>query len=108
MKNSLPHQHITNLSQGAATKRYSVIYLHDEEYHQIGCDTYLQAQTILEGLSADAAQKPVGIFDAKTELFEWEPERQQLYNQASIGEQGKRAEEIINIAQVLRLHDNTN
>ncbi|WP_247236487.1 hypothetical protein [Telluribacter sp. SYSU D00476] len=108
MKNSLPEQPITNLPQGTDIKRYSVLYLLQEQYCHTGCITYLQAQALLEGMSAETGQTPVGIYDAKTELFEWEPDRKLLYNQASIGEQGKRAEEMIRIVQELRLHDSNN
>ena len=107
MKNSPPEQPITNLPQGTDIKRYSVLYLRHEQYHHIDCITYLQAQTLLEGMSSDADQVPIGIYDAKTELFEWEPDRRHLYSQASIGEQGKRAEEMIRIVQELRLHDSS-
>ncbi|WP_247236468.1 hypothetical protein [Telluribacter sp. SYSU D00476] len=85
--------------------RFSVLYLRHDQYHHVGCSTYQQAQTMLESLAEEEERAPVGIYDDKTELFEWEPNGQQVYNQASIGEQGKRAEEIIRIAQSLRRRD---
>lgn len=85
--------------------RFSVLYLRHDQYHHVGCSTYQQAQTMLESLAADEERTPVGIYDDKTELFEWEPDGQRDYDQASIGEQGKRAEEVIRIAQSLRRRD---
>ena len=86
-------------------KRFSVIYLLKEQYHHIGCATHSDAQVVLQNLSTDKKRKPVGIYDAKTELFEWDPTRQQDYNQANMEEQGKRGEHIITIAQALRRRD---
>ena len=88
-------------------KRYSVLYLLKEQYQHVGCATYSEAQSILQQLVKDTKRTPVGIYDDKTELFEWEPVRQQEYNQAAIGEQGKLADQIIPIAQALRHRDST-
>ena len=46
--------------------------------------------------------KPIGIHDAKTELFVWEPARQRQYDKASIEKQGKLGEQIDRIVQTLR------
>lgn len=86
-------------------KRFSVIYLLREQYHHIACSTQAEAKSILQRLSADGRRKPIGIYDAKTELFEWEPTRQQNYNQAGIEEQGRQGDQIITIAQALRRRD---
>ncbi|QJW90018.1 hypothetical protein HNV11_11845 [Spirosoma taeanense] len=86
-------------------KRYSVLYLLQEQYHHIGCTSYAQARTVLQTLLQDSRRTPVGIYDAKTELFEWEPGGQQAYNQASIEEQSRQAEQVITIAQALRRRD---
>ncbi|QJW90020.1 hypothetical protein HNV11_11855 [Spirosoma taeanense] len=83
-------------------KRYSVLYLLQEQYHHIGCTSYAQARTVLQTLLQDSRRTPVGIYDAKTELFEWEPGGQQAYNQASIEEQSRQAEQVITIAQAIR------
>jgi hypothetical protein len=85
--------------------RFSVLYLLRGQYQHVGANAYGQAQAILRQLKADKRRMPVGVYDAKTELFEWEPSRQHDYEQATIEEQGKRAEEIITIAQALRQRD---
>lgn len=86
-------------------KRFSVLYLLRERYHHIGCATHSEAKTLLQNLSADRKRLPVGIYDDKTELFEWEPIRQREYNQAGIEDQGKLGDQIITIAQALRRRD---
>jgi hypothetical protein len=86
-------------------KRYSVLYMLREQYHHIGCTTHSEAKSVLQKLLTDTRRTPVGIYDAKTELFEWEPTRQYTYNGADIQEQGKLADQIITIAQALRRRD---
>jgi len=55
----------------------------------------------LEQLSTINQSTPIGIYDAKTELFHWEPVQQQFYNQSSISEQARLASQVIGIAQSL-------
>ncbi len=86
-------------------KRFSVLYLFKEQYHHVGCDTHTEAKTILQKLTTDSERTAVGIYDAKTELFEWEPTRQRAYNQAGIAEQGKLGDQIITIVEALRRRD---
>ncbi|WP_229367848.1 hypothetical protein [Telluribacter humicola] len=93
------------LESNGDKNRFSVLYQRHDQYHHMGCATFQQALAQLESLTTDEERTPIGIYDAKTELFEWEPARQQDYNQASIGEQGKQAEEIIRIVQSLRRRD---
>ncbi|MBD2705220.1 hypothetical protein IC229_31655 [Spirosoma sp. BT702] len=85
--------------------RFSVIYLLRKQYHHIDCETHSEADIILEQLSAQEEHKPIGIYDAKTELFYWEPVRQHQYDKATIERQGKIATHIIQIAQSLRSRD---
>ncbi|MDB5241618.1 MAG: hypothetical protein JWP57_2243 [Spirosoma sp.] len=86
-------------------KRFSVIYLLREQYHHIACNTRSEAFDVLRKLQLDIKRTPVGVYDAKTELFEWEPTRQHTYNGANIQEQSKLADQIITIAQALRHRD---
>ena len=86
-------------------KRYSVLYLLNEQYHHIGSHTQEEARTILEKLATDKRRIAIGVYDAKTELIEWAPPHQIVYDQDSIGGQGKRANQIITIAQALRRRD---
>jgi hypothetical protein len=85
--------------------RFSVLYTRKGQYHHIGSATHSEAMSILQNLSTNSKRVPVGIYDAKTELFEWEPSLQHTYNQSNIEEQGKLADQIITIAQALRRRD---
>lgn len=85
--------------------RYSVIYLLRKKYHQYYCETQAEAETLLRDLATQEGYKPIGVYDAKTELFEWEPTRQHQYDNATIERQGKLGDHMIHIAQTLRMHD---
>ncbi|SOD79219.1 hypothetical protein [Spirosoma fluviale] len=87
--------------------RYSVVYLLRKQYYHICCRTNSEAISVLEHLFSLEEHTPIGIYDAKTELFYWEPQRQYDYNRAQIEEQGKLADQIIRIAQALRLANQT-
>jgi hypothetical protein len=86
-------------------RRYSVVYLLREQYRQLNCSTREQAREALNLLLEDEDRTPVGIYDDKTELFEWEHSLREEYEKASMKEQGQRGAEIINIAQALRRRD---
>lgn len=75
------------------------------QYHHSICSTHQEAVSILQNVSSNPKRIPVGIYDDKTELFEWETSRQQAYNQGDIEEQGKLANQIISVAQALRRRD---
>lgn len=85
--------------------RFSVLYMLNGQYHHLGAATQSEAMSVLQNLAKNTKRVPVGIYDAKTELFEWEPGRQKEYNQGDIEEQGKLAGQIITIAQALRRRD---
>ena len=86
-------------------KRYSLIYLLKDQYQHIGFVTHDEAQSVMAQLLTNPKRKPVGIYDDKTELFEWAPAYQPHYNQASTEEQAARGNDIIAIAQALRRRD---
>lgn len=85
--------------------RFSVLYQFKDQYYHIGRNTQAEAKALLQLVAADPRRSPIGIFDAKTELFEWAPHYQQQMDQATIGEQGSRGNHIISIAQALRRRD---
>ncbi|GAB4030006.1 hypothetical protein [Spirosoma gilvum] len=82
--------------------RFSVIYLLKKQYHHIECATHAEADALLAQLFTQDGYRPIGVYDAKTELFYWEPTRQHQYDKASIEKQGKLATQMIRIAQTLR------
>ena len=85
--------------------RFSVIYLLKKHYNHAYCETHAEATALLQTMLMQEEAKPVGIYDAKTELFYWEPMQQRRYNQSGIEEQGKLGERMITIAQQLRQRD---
>ncbi|GAB3903545.1 hypothetical protein GCM10028803_32200 [Larkinella knui] len=85
--------------------RFSVIYQFKKQYYHIFCETHSEADTVLRKLFTKKKKIPVGIYDAKTELFFWEPIRQQKFDRLTLEEQGRVGNEIITIAQTLRSND---
>ncbi|MFN8347543.1 MAG: hypothetical protein U0X91_21245 [Spirosomataceae bacterium] len=81
--------------------RFSILYLLQEKYRHITYPTRSEAYAALENFSAHHSGNPIGVYDAKTELFYWEIPQFE-YNKMSIAEQGKRGNEVINIIQELR------
>lgn len=88
-------------------KRYSLIYLLKDQYQHIGFDKHPDAKVVLEQLINDPKRTPIGIYDAKTELFDWVPAYQAHFDQASIEEQAQHGNGIITIAQALRRRDSS-
>ncbi|MEZ0485251.1 hypothetical protein [Fibrella aquatica] len=86
-------------------KRYSVVYLLKDQYQHIGFANHADAELLLKQLVTDNRRTPVGIYDAKTELFNWAPSHQAQYNSASTEEQARRGNDIIAITQALRRRD---
>lgn len=85
--------------------RFSILYLLNEQYHHVGSNSHDEAVALLAKLQATTKRIPVGIYDAKTELFEWGPNQEEQYNRADIEEQGRMGKQIITIAQALRRRD---
>ncbi|MEZ0539782.1 hypothetical protein [Fibrella arboris] len=88
-------------------KRYSLIYLLKDQYQHIGFDTSTEAQATLQQLLASSKRVPVGIYDAKTELFDWAPAYQPHMNQADTEELARLGHAIISIVQALRRRDSS-
>ena len=88
--------------------RFSVIYLFQKQFYHIPSATYAEADDLLNHLLSQENCKPIGIYDAKTELFVWEPSRQHAYDMASFEQQGKSDEHMVQIAQTLRQRDEAN
>lgn len=85
--------------------RFSVLYLLRERHQHIICQTLEEARSVLHTIAASKGRIPIGIYDAKTELFEWESGQQRQHTEAGISEQGNVDEQIITISQALRRRD---
>lgn len=86
-------------------KRFSVVYRLKDQYHHVPCHTFIKATILLRKAHSTPFGKPIGIYDAKTELFQWGPMQQQLHKALSVGEQGRQGSAIINQVQTLRDKD---
>jgi hypothetical protein len=79
--------------------RFVVLYLHQDVYYPIACQTQREAYACLEKIFRLEGSTPVGVYDAKTELLHWETTRQHPYDQLSVEEQGRLGHQLIAIAQ---------
>lgn len=82
--------------------RFSILYLLKGQYYHITYPTRLEAENALNHYPPTQKGMPLGMYDAKTELFSWGASRQTEYNHLSIEEQGRRGNEIIKIVESLR------
>jgi hypothetical protein len=94
-------------NQEVSENRYSVLYTLNAQYHHIGCSSQAEAQSILGMLMTDGNRIPVGIYDEKTDSFEWEIIGQYFHSQDPISEQYSRMDEILTIARALRRRDSS-
>ncbi|WP_229209447.1 hypothetical protein [Dyadobacter koreensis] len=106
-KNLLSGDSAASKSYEVSENRYSVLYKLKSQYHHVGCSSQAQAQSTLSTLMTDENRIPVGIYDAKTDLFEWEIVGQYFHSQDPISEQRRRLDEVLTIARALRRRDSS-
>ena len=94
-------------SKEISENRYSVLYKLKSQYHHVGCSSQAEAQSVLGILMTDENRIPVGIYDAKTDSFEWEIIGQYFHSQDPISEQHSRLDEILTISRALRRRDSS-
>lgn len=82
--------------------RFSILYLFKGSFYHRTYTTRLEAEEAIKNFVQVSKGLPLGIYDAKTELFIWETAREKEYNQLAIEEQGRRGNEIISIIEKLR------
>jgi hypothetical protein len=92
-------------NQDVFENRYSVLYTINGQYHHLGCSSQSEAQSSLGILMTDGNRIPVGIYDAKTDLFEWEIIGQYFHSQDPISDQRHRLNEVLTISRALRRRD---
>ena len=83
--------------------RFSILYKTKGKYHQMSYATRLEADTVVQKCVRSKRKIPIGIYDAKTELFSWT--KQVEYNQLPPEQQGKKGNEMILIVQHLRAQE---
>ena len=91
----------------SSKNRYSVIYSLKAQYHHVGCSSQEEAQAVLGMLMSDGNRIPVGIYDSKTDQFEWEIIGQYFHSQDPISDQRRRQDEILIISRALRRRDSS-
>jgi len=97
----------TDKINGSSENRYSVLYKLKSQYHHVGCSSEVDAQAVLSMLMTDGNRIPVGIYDAQTDLFEWEIVGQYFHSQDPASEQNRRLAEVLTIARALRRRDSS-
>ncbi|GGM86552.1 hypothetical protein GCM10010967_18580 [Dyadobacter beijingensis] len=85
--------------------RYSVLYTLNDQYQHIGCPTQEEAQLIQGLMLTDENRVPVGIYDSRTDSFEWEIVGEYLTARGQEEHQRNRQEAIVTIARALRRRD---
>ncbi len=91
--------------EGYSENRYSVIYTLNEQYQHVGCPTQEEAQLVQSLMLTDENRVPVGIYDSRTDSFEWEIVGEYLAARGSDEHQRNREEVILTIARALRRRD---
>ncbi|WP_428667682.1 hypothetical protein [Runella sp.] len=82
--------------------RFSVLYTLRKQYHHLSYSTRQEAEAVLEKISRSRRGTPIGIYDAKTELFFWERSRQKKHSLLTLGKQAKEEDSVISVVQNLR------
>jgi hypothetical protein len=92
---------------GDFENRYSVLYTLADQYHHVGCSTQEEAQLVLSLMLTDENRVAVGIYDSKTDEFEWEIVAEYLAGKGAANERHGRQERILTIARALRRRDSS-
>ena len=88
-----------------SANRYSVLYTLNDQYQHVGCPTQEEAQLVQSLMLTDENRVPVGIYDSRTDSFEWEIVGEYLGGQGSDEHQRNREEAILTVARALRRRD---
>lgn len=88
-----------------SANRYSVLYTLNDQYQHVGCPTQEEAQLVQSLMLTDENRVPVGIYDSRTDSFEWEIVGEYLAAKDSDDDQRDREEAILTIARALRRRD---
>ncbi len=87
--------------------RYSVLYTVNGQYQHIGCSSQEESQKVMANMMTDEFRIPIGIYDEKTDLFEWEMIGQYFHSMDPIEDQRDRHNEVMNVVRALRRRDSS-
>jgi hypothetical protein len=96
-----------NQSQEFTTNRYSVLYTLKGQYQHVGCSSEEEAQYVLGTLMTDGNRIPIGIYDSKTDIFEWEIIGQYFHSQDLMSNPEERLQEALTVSKALRRRDSS-
>jgi hypothetical protein len=88
-----------------STNRYSVLYTLKGQYQHVGCSSQEEAQHVLGSLMTDGNRIPIGIYDSKTDTFEWEIIGQYFHSQDLMSNPEERMQEALTVSKALRRRD---
>ncbi|KAA0992948.1 hypothetical protein [Dyadobacter aurulentus] len=88
-----------------STNRYSVLYTLKGQYQHVGCSSEEEAQYVLGTQMKDGNRVPIGIYDSKTDTFEFEMIGQYFHSQDPESDQQKRLQEVLTVSRALRRRD---
>ncbi|WAC11514.1 hypothetical protein [Dyadobacter pollutisoli] len=94
-------------SQEFTTNRYSVLYTLKGQYQHVGCSSEEEAQYVLGTLMTDGNRIPIGIYDSKTDIFEWEIIGQYFHSQDLMSNPEERLQEALTVSKALRRRDSS-
>lgn len=94
-------------SQEFAPNRYSVLYTLKGQYQHVGCSSEEEAQHVLGTLMTDGNRIPIGIYDSKTDSFEWEIIGQYFHSQDLMSDAEERLQEALTVSRALRRRDSS-
>jgi hypothetical protein len=96
-----------NQSQEFTKNRYSVLYTLKGQYQHVGCSSEEEAQYVLGTLMTDGNRIPIGIYDSKTDTFEWEIIGQYFHSQDLMSNPEERLQEALTVSKALRRRDSS-
>lgn len=94
-------------SQEFTPNRYSVLYTLKGQYQHVGCSSEEEAQYVLGTLMTDGNRIPIGIYDSKTDIFEWEIIGQYFHSQDLMSNPEERLQEALTVSKALRRRDSS-
>jgi hypothetical protein len=94
-------------SQEFTKNRYSVLYTLKGQYQHVGCSSEEEAQYVLGTLMTDGNRIPIGIYDSKTDIFEWEIIGQYFHSQDLMSNPEERLQEALTVSKALRRRDSS-
>ena len=94
-------------NQGFSANSYSVLYTLKGQYQHVGCSSEEEAQFVLGTLMTDGNRIPIGIYDSKSDTFEWEIIGQYFHSQDLMSDPEARLEEVLTVSRALRRRDSS-